>query len=209
MNVGAPVEMPWYDEAKAILVCWFSGMEMGNALGDVLSGDAEPSGRLPFTWPKRLEDHPAHGWYPGQNGTMAYKEGLLVGHRWYDKRGIAPLAHFGGGLGYGDVRIESVDSLDGDVRTLLTNAGNRKTRTTVQVYLENSAPSHDEPIRKLAAFAKTDVMAGDATRATIKLERRAFSKWSIEDNAWQVDPRVKICVGLSAVGPFKYPQVDS
>ena len=101
VNTGSPVTMPWLESVPAVLQLWFPGQELGDALVDVLTGDAEPGGRLPVTFPRRLEDTPAFAHYPGAgDGTAVYAEGLLIGHRWYDREDIEPLFPFGHGLGY-------------------------------------------------------------------------------------------------------------
>ncbi|MBL6982807.1 MAG: glycoside hydrolase family 3 C-terminal domain-containing protein, partial [Anaerolineales bacterium] len=91
LNVGSPVEMPWVDDVPAVLQLWYNSQEQGNALSDVLFGDVNPSGKLPTTFPVRLEDNPAYINYPGENGKVNYGEGIFVGYRYYDKKNIAPL----------------------------------------------------------------------------------------------------------------------
>ena len=90
VNAASPVEMPWADDVGAIVQAWFPGEEWGNALADVLCGDVSPSGKLPTTIPVRLEDTPAFTNYPGERGQVRYGEGVFVGYRWYDARGIEP-----------------------------------------------------------------------------------------------------------------------
>src|SRR5205085_8354158 len=90
VNAGSPVSMDWADSAGAVMQAWFPGMEGGNAIGDILFGDVNPSGRLPTTFPRRLEDTPAFPFYPGENGVVRYGEGLLIGYRHYDKRNVEP-----------------------------------------------------------------------------------------------------------------------
>src|SRR5581483_563132 len=100
---GSPVEMgSWLERVPAVLLAWYPGMEGGNALAGVLFGDVNPSGKLPCTFPRRLEDSPAHALnaYPGTNGVVRYEEGLLVGYRWFDTKKIEPLFAFGHGLSY-------------------------------------------------------------------------------------------------------------
>src|ERR687890_194780 len=93
---------PWLSRVPAVLYAWYPGMEGGSALARVLFGDVSPSGKLPCTFPVRLEDSPAHalGAYPGKDGTVRYEEGLLVGYRWFDTKKVAPLFPFGHGLSY-------------------------------------------------------------------------------------------------------------
>ena len=106
VNAGSPVAMPWVDSVAAVLMAWFPGQEMGDSLADVLFGDVEPQGRLPVTFPRRLEDTPAFEHHPGRNGVAPYLERRLVGYRWYDTVGREPLFAFGHGLGYADVAID-------------------------------------------------------------------------------------------------------
>ena len=100
LQTGSPVAMPWLDGAAAVLQAWFCGQECGNAIADVLFGQVDASGRLPQTFPRRLQDNPAYLNYPGENGQVVYGEGLFVGYRYYDKKEIAPLFPFGFGLSY-------------------------------------------------------------------------------------------------------------
>ena len=100
LNVGSAVEMPWIDKVPAVLQLWYDSQEQGNALADILFGDVNPSGKLPTTFPVRLQDNPAYTNYPGENGKVRYGEGIFVGYRYYDKKEIAPLFPFGHGLSY-------------------------------------------------------------------------------------------------------------
>ena len=92
--------MDWADDVPAVLQVWFGGQEMADAIVDVLTGEAEPAGRLPTTFPVRLEHNPSFGNFPGENGEIRYGEGLLVGYRWYDARGLPTRFPFGHGLSY-------------------------------------------------------------------------------------------------------------
>jgi beta-glucosidase len=100
VNTGSAVEMPWADEVSTIVQLWLNSQEQGNALADVLFGDVNPSGKLPTTFPVRLEDNPAFINYPGENGKVVYGEGIFVGYRYYDTKKLAPLFPFGHGLSY-------------------------------------------------------------------------------------------------------------
>ncbi len=100
VNTGSPVTMDWADDAPAIVQAWFGGQEMGSALADVLFGDAEPGGRLPTTFPVRLEHNPSYGNFPGEFGELRYGEGLLLGYRWYEARHLPTRFPFGHGLSY-------------------------------------------------------------------------------------------------------------
>ena len=100
VNAASPVTMDWADAVPAVLVTWFGGQEMANALADVLFGENEPSGRLPTTFPVRLEHNPSYGNFPGENGQVRYGEGVFVGYRWYEARGLPVAYPFGHGLSY-------------------------------------------------------------------------------------------------------------
>ena len=114
LNSGSPVSMPWIDKSKAIIQSWFGGQEYGNSLADIIFGKVNPSGKLPTTFPKRIEDTPAFGCYPGENSQMDYEEKLLVGHRWYEKKNIKPLFPFGFGLSYTDFSFSNLEIIKND-----------------------------------------------------------------------------------------------
>ena len=105
VNTGSPVTMSWADDAPAILQSWFGGQEMGNALAAVLTGDADPGGRLPTTLPLRFEHNPAFGNFPGENSEIRYGESIFVGYRWYDSRHLPVRFPFGHGLSYSTFAI--------------------------------------------------------------------------------------------------------
>jgi beta-glucosidase len=143
---GGPVEMgPWLARVSAVLQAWYPGMEGGNALARVLFGDVSPSGKLPCTFPARLEDSPAHalGAYPGKGGTVRYEEGLLVGYRWFDTKRVEPLFPFGHGLSYtrfeySNLRLAEVKDAKGPALAVtfdVTNAGGREGAEVAQVYV--------------------------------------------------------------------------
>ena len=106
---GNAAEMPWLDDVKGVVQAWYLGSEAGHAIADVLSGDVNPSGKLPFTFPVKLEDNAAHHFgelsYPGDSISQYYKEGILVGYRWHDTKKIKPQFAFGHGLSYTDFNM--------------------------------------------------------------------------------------------------------
>ncbi|MEQ9002721.1 MAG: glycoside hydrolase family 3 C-terminal domain-containing protein, partial [Pseudomonadales bacterium] len=139
LNTGAPVAMPWFDRARAVVQAWLPGQEFGNALTDVLTGAVNPSGRLPTTIPRRLKDTPAFTSYPGEHGRVLYGERMFMGYRWYDSRDLAPLVPFGHGLSYTrfDYGAASATPYDEGVTVSVevTNAGDRAGQEVVQVYV--------------------------------------------------------------------------
>ncbi|MFZ4717935.1 MAG: glycoside hydrolase family 3 C-terminal domain-containing protein, partial [Ilumatobacteraceae bacterium] len=190
INAGSPVTMPWLDDVSAVLQVWFPGEEFGVALVDMLFGDAEPGGRLPITMPARLEDTPAFPYYPGVGVEMDYGEGLLIGHRWYDRTGVRPVFPFGHGLGYTTWVIDGCDAAapaaDGSVVVTATvrNTGERGGATVLQCYVAPRAPGDGRPLRTLRGFAKVHGEAGATATATIVLPRRAFQRWDIDLHDW-------------------------
>lgn len=191
LNAGSPVTMPWLDAVPSVLQLWFPGQEIGDALVDVLTGAVEPGGRLPVTFPRRLEDTPAFAHHPGRDGRAVYAEGLFIGHRWYDREGLAPLFPFGFGLGYTTFELGTAAVAGGvdagvSVDVTLTNTGARAGGQVVQVYVEPPAGDAARPVRHLAGFARVELAAGESGTASITLDRRTFSSWL--DGAWQVPP---------------------
>ena len=176
VNTGAPVAMPWADDARAVLQAWFGGQEMANALADILVGDAEPGGRLPTTLPVRLEHNPSFGNFPGENGEVRYGEGVLVGYRWYEARRLPTRFPFGHGLSYTtfDVRRARGRVIDGDRVTVsvpVTNTGDRRGSEVVQCYVGPPQPSRlVRPPKELKAFAKVGLDPGEQT--TVALDAR-------------------------------------
>ena len=192
INAGSPVTMPWLDDVAAVLQVWFPGEEFGTALAEMLFGEAEPGGRLPITIPKRLQDTPAYGFYPGVDDHMPYGEGLLLGHRWYDAHGTEPAFPFGFGLGYTTWATEPGATVSGDIAGGVTvtvpvrNTGDRAGTTIVQVYVEPAQRAGARPVRTLRGFARVHAPAGATASAIIRLDERAFSEWSPSAHGWVV-----------------------
>ena len=188
INAGSPVSMPWIDDVQGVIYAWFGGQEMGDALVDILTGDVEPSGRLPVTLPRRLVDMPAAETHPGRNGKAQYLEGRLIGHRWYDKTGKEPHFPFGFGLGYADVRITGATAIDTrTVEATLSNTSSRDGVQVVQVYAhrtEREGLPSDEPINVLIGYERVQVPAGATVTARVVLDTNAYRTWDPEARAW-------------------------
>ena len=193
VNSGSVVTSDWAEVAPAVLQAWFGGQEMADALVDVLVGDDEPSGRLPTTMPYRLEDTPAFLSYPGENGRVAYSEGLFTGYRWYEARRLPVAFPFGHGLGYTSFtwgepslgEIPSIAELEAGatvtVTVTVTNDGDRAGSEVVQCYVAPTAPRLTRPVRELQGFAKVRLEPGGSADVVVVLDHRAFAYWDPGD----------------------------
>jgi beta-glucosidase len=199
LATGRPVTMPWLGAVRAVLLGWYPGQEGGWALADLLTGRAEPGGRLPLTFPARDDQTLDAGRperYLGVDDVVAYSEGVFVGYRWYDEVGETPLFPFGHGLSYGRVEWRDatvVPAGDGfDAAVTVVNTGERPTSDVVQVYLERPQATPSDlpmPPRALAAFARVDDLAvGESRRVTMHLDRRRFEAWSEREHGWRLVP---------------------
>ncbi|WP_371934768.1 glycoside hydrolase family 3 protein [Streptomyces sp. KL118A] len=185
VNAGAPVEMPWREDVAAILLTWFPGQEGGAALADVLLGREEPGGRLPTTWPARLEDAPVTRVSP-EEGVLPYDEGLFVGYRAWERHATPPAYPFGHGLGYTTWEYLALTVADGCARVRLRNTGTRPGRETVQLYAEPVGPAGGRPARQLAGLATITAEPGETVDVEIPVADRTFQVWDEEAGAWDV-----------------------
>ncbi|MGA2583532.1 MAG: glycoside hydrolase family 3 C-terminal domain-containing protein [Tepidisphaeraceae bacterium] len=190
---GGAIEMdPWLDQVPAVLQAWYGGMEGGNALARILFGDVNPSGKLPCTFPKKLSDSPAHALnaYPGSNGVVEYKEGILVGYRWFDTKQIEPLFPFGFGLSYTTFDYSNLKLIPGTDEKILTvqcditNTGSRAGEEVAQVYIHEANPALPRPEKELKGFAKVSLAAGEKKTISIPLKRDAFAYYDPAKSGW-------------------------
>ena len=196
LNAGSPVAMPWADGVPAILQAWYPGQEGGAGLADVVLGSADPGGRLPATFARRVEDHPSHVTYPGEAGKVSYGEGVFVGYRAFDRLGRAPLFPFGHGLSYtsfelGAPTLDAAAIRAGDsirVTVPVTNTGSRAGSTVVQVYVRDVKSALMRPEKELKGFAKVHLGAGETRDAVVELGPRAFEAWDPRTHGWVAEP---------------------
>ncbi len=184
VNAGAPVLLPWADEAAAVLLAWFPGQEGGNALADVLYGRAEPGGRLPTTWPRAEQDVPVWD-VETTDGLIAYQEELFIGYKAWDRAAVEPLYPFGHGLGYTEWVYETLVATEESVSVTVRNNGTRPGREVIQIYVEPSEQMPARPKRWLAGFAIAEGESGDVVTVTVDLPKRTFQQWA---DGWQTMP---------------------
>lgn len=208
LQTGGPVELPWLDEVAGLIEAWYPGQELGNAVADVLFGDAEPGGRLPQSFPKVWTDNPTQSQdpevYPGLDGKVRYEEGLFIGYRHYDKAGIEPLFPFGFGLSYTRMEFScfSVEmQRDGSARVSfgLRNSGERRGSEVVQIYVRDVMSSVARPMKELKAFKKVTLDANDGQTFSLDLQPRDFAFFDVDAQSWRVEPGTfEIMAGFSA-----------
>lgn len=201
---GTPITMPWADKAPAILQAWYQGQEAGNALADVLLGNSSPSGKLPTTFPVRLEDNPAYHNWPGENLKTVYGEGIYVGYRHYERSKIAPLFSFGHGLTYTTFEygtpIASSNILseyeDIEIRVPVKNIGSFAAHEIVQAYVKDVKSTLPRPEKELQAFGKVFLQPGESQHVLLKLNKHSVGyfdtslgqtgAWIAEEGAFDV-----------------------
>lgn len=210
VNAGSPVAMDWASDdharpAPAVVTSFFAGQEQAEAMVDVLLGVADPAGRLPITYPKRLSDTPAFEFHePVRSGEQPpqqrYAEGLFIGHRHYEKYGVAPRFWFGHGLSYGTTEwgTASASSVDATTASLddapivismpITNTSQRAATAVVQCYVAPVAPSVERPRRELKAWTKATLTPGQSHQSSLQLDSSAFHHWDVDAAAWAVEP---------------------
>lgn len=197
---GSPVSMPWADKVPSIVQDWYLGSEAGNSLADVLSGDVNPSGKLPFTFPARLEDNPlkTERQYPGINRENSpywdayYDEGIFIGYRWYDTKDIEPQFAFGYGLSYtsfeySNARLSKDRMRPGkhiEVSVNIRNTGERAGAEIVQLYISDPASSLDRPAKELKGFRKVYLEPGESSKVTFRIEEKELSFFDPSRHIW-------------------------
>jgi beta-glucosidase len=209
LNTGSAVTMPWIDQVKGVMEAWYPGQEDGNAIAALLFGDVNPSGKLPVTFPKSLSDVPASTpqQWTGSGGQVQYSEGLDVGYRWYDAKGIAPLFPFGYGLSYTSFAFSHLLVTPATttsrgmvtVRADVTNTGSVPGAEAVQLYVGDPGAS-GEPPRQLKGFQKVQLAPGQTTHVRFQLDpQSAFGYWDDAASSWAVaDGSYHIMVGDSS-----------
>lgn len=211
LNSGNAVAMPWVNEVPAILQGWYLGSEAGTAMANVITGDVNPSGKLPFSFPKKLEDNAAQSFgkesYPGDNGNEKYMEDILVGYRWFDTKKITPLFAFGHGLSYttfeyGNIKTDKNKYASNETVKLtfsVKNTGKVKGAEAAQVYISDVKSTVLRPLKELKAFSKVMVEAGESKEVEINLPVKDWAFFNDKTQTWDIEPgKFIIMVGSSS-----------
>jgi beta-glucosidase len=209
LETGGPVLTPWRDRVAAILEAWYPGQQGGAAIARVLFGDVDPGGALPATFPRVQKDLPTAGdpsSYPGVEDVETYKEGVLVGYRWFDAQHLTPAFPFGFGLSYTRFALSglSVGRPNGDggvpVSFTVRNTGGRAGSRVAQVYVgAGPSPPVKEPPLRLAGFQRVDLAAGGSARVNLVLPLRARQYWDVKTRRWRTLPGcLTVGVGVSS-----------
>ncbi len=212
LNSGDPVTMTkWIDTTPALVEMWYGGQEGGHALASVLFGDANPSGKLPVSFPKKFEDSPAYGHYPGENLKVDYAEGIYVGYRYFDTKNVEPQFPFGFGLSYtafeySDLKVTPFATNSGSAKagaTVVTlnvkNTGTRDGAEVVELYVHDGHSKIDRPVHELKGFQRVELKAGEIKPVQFSLGRDALSYWSPAKKEWVAEPgQFEVQVGSSS-----------
>lgn len=209
MLSGNPYTLPWKQQVPAILQAWYGGSEAGTAIASVLMGEVNPSGKLPFSFPAKLEDIGAHALdaYPGDGKTVTYKEGIFVGYRWLEHNRIKPVFAFGHGLSYTDFaysdlaldRKQLVHDEKLTVKVTVKNIGECAGAEVVQVYISDLKSTLPRPVKELKEFKKIYLQPGETKEVTFILDREAFSFYNPAVHDWVIEPgKFRVSVGSSS-----------
>jgi beta-glucosidase len=207
LNAGAPVSMPWLDQVAGLVEAYYPGQENGNAVVNVLLGKVNPSGKLPVTFPKRLEDNPAYinASYPDCR-EVNYGEGIFVGYRFYDQKAIEPLFPFGFGLSYttftyGKVKAAKKVKIGQscEISVTVTNTGKVAGKEIVQLYVADIKSTLPRPPKELKGYTKIELQVGESKEVTFSLDERAFSFYDPYKKRWVAEPgEFELLIGASS-----------
>jgi beta-glucosidase len=197
---GVAIDMPWLENVKAVVQAWFPGQEAGNAIADVLTGAVNPSGRLPVSFPRKIEDAPAHGNFPGEyiDGQLhvKYEEGIFVGYRHYDrseKHRSQVLFPFGYGLSYTtfahvNPRVLVSDNAENlDVSIEVSNTGSCTGADVVQIYAGGKQASSENPVKELVGFAKVQLEPKESKTVSVRFSTRQLAHFSEDTGRWELE----------------------
>jgi beta-glucosidase len=200
---GTPVAMPWINEVKSVIEAYYPGQEGGNAIANILFGRVNPSGKLPETFPVRLEDNPSFANFPGKDDKVNYEEGIYVGYRYYDTKKIKPLFAFGHGLSYttfqySDLKLEKNPG-GITVSCAVANTGKVQGSEVAQLYIHDVEASTDCPEKELKGFKKISLLPGEKKTITLEIKKGDLSFYSEQKKNWTFEPgEFQVLVGSSS-----------
>ena len=198
LQCGSPVEMTWDVFSRAVLHLFLGGQAVGTACAALLTGEANPCGKLAETMPVRLEDTPCAPWYPGREATSEYREGLFVGYRYYESAHKRVKYPFGYGLSYTEFSYAPGEFSPGGVSFTVKNTGSRAGAEIAQLYVRSKTHGMLRPALSLAGFARVELLPGEEKTVFIPLGERSFAVWSRAKNRWVVEEgEYELCVGAS------------
>jgi beta-glucosidase len=196
---GNAVSMPWISRVKAVMQTWYLGSEAGHAIADIISGNVNPSGKLPFSFPVKLTDNAAHFYgeisYPGDGKTQYYKDDIFVGYRWHDTKNIKPLFSFGHGLSYTSFKLSDIktnkktytvtDSIN--IKVKLTNIGNMDGSEVVQVYIGKPESKVTRALKELKGFKKIFLRKSEHSIINIPINVASLSFYDASISNWNLE----------------------
>ena len=196
---GNAISMPWLSNVKTVMQSWYLGSEAGNAIASIISGEVNPSGKLPFTFPKKLMDNGAHYYgelsYPGNGETQWYKEDILVGYRWHDTKKIKPNFAFGHGLSYASFDLSGINSNKKTysiadtikISCEIKNTGKVKGSEVVQVYVGKKNSKVKRALKELKGFKKISVLKGESKKIEIKIDVNKLAFYDEKKSDWSIE----------------------
>ncbi|HEY6915034.1 MAG TPA: glycoside hydrolase family 3 C-terminal domain-containing protein, partial [Paludibacter sp.] len=212
---GNAVEMPWLSNVQAVLQAWYLGSEAGNAIANIVSGDVNPTGKLPFSFPKKIEDNAAHSFgtmsYPGDGKKQEYMEDILVGYRWFDTKKISPLFPFGYGLSYttfeyGKISTDKKEYASNETIKLsftLKNTGKTAGAEIAQIYMSQPKASVVRPVKELKSFKKVFLSAGETRTVELEVKVQDMAFYNDKTHAWEVEPGEFVLCNASSSADVK------
>ena len=207
LHNGSPIEMPWAEDVKGILEAYLGGQAVGQACIDILFGDVNPSGKLPETFPRKLQDNPSYLYYGGEGDKSEYREGVFIGYRYYDKKDMDVLFPFGYGLSYttfhySNLKLSSNGIVDTDILNVtvdVTNTGDSAGKEIVQLYVAEKESKIIRPLKELRGFEKVCLSPGETKTVAFTLNKRAFSYYNTEIHDWYAESGdYQILIGKSS-----------
>ncbi len=206
LHNGSPVEMPWKDKVKGIVEAYLGGQAIGSAVVDILFGKVNPSGKLPETFPLKLEDNPSYLYYFGEGDKVEYREGVFVGYRYYETKKMDVLFPFGHGLSYTNFEYSNITISDDHIKDTdtvtvtvdVTNTGDVFGKEVVQLYVSPKNNKIIRPVKELKGFEKIALEPGETKTVSFILNKRSFAYWNMEIHDWHVESgKYDILIGKS------------